>query len=140
MIAEKIKEVLMVALKNLGIEADEIILEHPADLANGDYSTNIALVLAKQLKEKPLDIARKIICEIQNLTEVERVEVAGVGFINFYLPPKFFVESIEEILKVGNEFGKNKKLANKKVMHNLISLLLDQEFGATVEERGHGGL
>ena len=65
MIAEKIEEILASALKNLGIEVGEIILEHPADLANGDYSTNVALVLAKKLKERPTEIAEKIAKELQ---------------------------------------------------------------------------
>ena len=124
MIAEKIKETLAAALKNLGIEAGEIVLEHPADLINGDYSTNVALVLAKRLKEKPRELAEKIVAEIKKgqtpnpekgLT-FEKIEIAGAGFINFYLSPKFFAESIEKILKAGDDFGSNKKLAGKKVM------------------------
>ncbi|MFA6273098.1 MAG: arginine--tRNA ligase [Candidatus Paceibacterota bacterium] len=124
MIVEKIKEVLAVALKNLGIEAGEIILEHPADLANGDYSTNIALVLAKKLGQKPWDIAEKIVAEVKKGQTLksekgltfQEIKIAGAGFINFYLSPKFFAESIEEILKAGDDFGRNKKLAGKKVM------------------------
>ena len=123
MIAEKIEEILASALKNLGIEVGEIILEHPADLANGDYSTNVALVLAKKLKERPTEIAEKIAKELQGSAlksekgqTFEKIKVAGNGFINFYLSPKFFAGSIGEILKAGGDFGRNKKLTGKKVM------------------------
>src|SRR3989344_462322 len=134
MIAKKIKEILVAALKNLEIEAGEIVLEHPADLANGDYSTNIALVLAKQLKEKPRELAENITREINGkgannkggafvlneglafLGFVERIEVAGAGFINFYLSPEFFASQIAEIISKGDNFGKNQTLAGKKVM------------------------
>ena len=123
MIAEKIKKILATALKNLEIETGEIVLEHPANLANGDYSTNIALILAKQLKEKPKDVAEEIVKILQGSAlksekgqTFKKIEIAGAGFINFYLSPEFFASQIAEIISKGDNFGKNQTLAGKKVM------------------------
>ena len=116
-IKQKIKNLIKEALKNLKIESKEILLEHPLDLEMGDYSTNVAMVYAKQLKISPKDLVEKIVAEIsKNLpAEIDEVEIAGVGFINFYLSREFFVKKIEEIL--GNKnFGGNNLLAGQKIM------------------------
>jgi len=85
----------------------------------GDYSTNVAMVYAKQLKISPKDLAEKIVTKIssrQGLAEIEKVEVVGTGFINFYLSRDFFTENVAEILKQKENFGKNDLLKGKKVM------------------------
>ncbi len=117
MIQEKIKNLIQETLKNFGIEDTEIILEHPADLKMGDYSTNIAMVLAKRQKTNPKVLAEKIVEEInKNLPkEVSKVEAAGAGFINFYLAKEFFAESVKEIIQ-NEDFGKNEILKGKKIM------------------------
>jgi len=126
MIQEKLEGLIKQALKSLEIESKDILLEHPADLARGDYSTNVALVLAKKLKEKPLDIAEKIVSEIKNKGEtfvsdkgfafLEKIEIAGGGFINFYLSPKFFAESVAEIVRSADNFGRNEGRKGEKIM------------------------
>ena len=118
-IKQKIKNLIKEAFKNLKIESKEILLEHPLDLKMGDYSTNVAMVYAKQLKISPKDLAEKIVTKIssrQGLAEIEKVEVAGAGFINFYLSRDFFTENVAEILKQKENFGKNDLLKGKKVM------------------------
>ena len=79
------------ALRSLSITADDIHLEHPADLSFGDYSSNVALAQAKELKMKPRDLAEKIANEIgtRKIKEIEKVEVAGAGFINFFCQRNF---------------------------------------------------
>src|SRR3989339_801013 len=116
---EKIKNLIKDALKNLDIEVSNIALEHPEDFKNGDYSTNVALAIAKSVKKNPKELAEKIVTEILRLNldkNIEKVEVAGAGFINFYLSRKFFAGSIEEILNKGYDVGKNNFLADKKIM------------------------
>jgi len=116
---EKIKNLIKDALKNLEIEVNDIALEHPEDLKNGDYSTNIAMVVAKNIKTNPKELAEKIIAEILRLNldkNIEKVEIAGAGFINFYLSRKFFANSVEEILNKAENFGKNNLSEGKKVM------------------------
>ncbi len=124
---EKLQEQIKIVLKNLGIEAESIVLEHPADITHGDYSTNVAMMYAKQLGMNPRELAEKILAEIKPIPGmkgvpipgmgfIEKIEIAGAGFINFYLSHNFFVESIKEILKQKENWGKNEVLKSKKVM------------------------
>lgn len=115
---EKLISQISIALKNLGIEAKSIVLEHPAELKNGDYSTNIALAHAKDFGKNPRELAEKIKEEIEkNLPkEINKIEVAGAGFINFYLSREFFADSIKDILNKKENWGKNQTLFGKKVM------------------------
>lgn len=116
-ISDKIRNLITEALKNLGIEDVDFVVEHPEDLKNGDYSTNVAMAGAKKLKTNPKELAGKILEEIKKdlPEEIEKTEVAGAGFINFHLSPKFFHGSIEEILN-NPGFAENKSLKNKKIM------------------------
>src|SRR3989338_7096792 len=108
MIEEKIKKSIRESLKNLEIETKEIFLEHPDEISNGDYSTNVALAYAKALKVKPRDLAEKIFVELEKnkSKESERREIAGPGFINFYLSREFFTENVAAVLKEGENFIK----------------------------------
>ena len=104
-------------------------IEHPSDLSHGDYSTNIAMVLAKQEGKKPHELANEIVQKIQQQIEtekqdpavnpidyVERVEIAGPGFINFYLIKEFFPTEIQKIIHLENNFGRNKFLKGKNIL------------------------
>jgi arginyl-tRNA synthetase len=119
---EKITHIIKEALVNLGIEEIDFVVEHPEDLKNGDYSTNVAMVCAKKIKNPPAggpkELAEKIKLELEkNLPQkIEKIEVAGAGFINFYLSQKFFAESIEEIVNQDEGVGKNNSLEGKKIM------------------------
>ena len=117
----QIEKLIKEALKNLNIEESSFSIEHPEDFKNGDYSTNVAMVCAKQLKTNPKELAEKIVIELKGLPKqgfggIEKVEIAGAGFINFYLSREFFAESVDDILKKGDDWGKNKILSGKKVM------------------------
>ncbi len=115
----KIKNLIKDALENLKIEVSSITLEHPADLKMGDYSTNVAMAIAKDIGTNPKALAPKIVAEILRLNldkYIEKVEVAGAGFINFHLSRKFFANSVEEIVNKGEDVGKNDVLKDKKIM------------------------
>jgi arginyl-tRNA synthetase len=114
LIQKQIQEVL----KNLGTEDAIFTIEHPDDFKNGDYSTNVAMVCAKQIKTNPKDLAEKIKTELENNLpkEISKIEVAGPGFINFYLSREFFADSVMDILNKKEGWGKNKILDGKKVM------------------------
>lgn len=116
-IANKIKDLVKKAGVELGLDLAVVNLEHPDDIKNGDYSTNVALMYAKALGKSPREIADGIKNEIlKNLPkEISKVEVAGAGFINFYLSREFFAESIGEIIKDEN-FGKGELLAGKTAL------------------------
>ena len=115
MITETIKNSIREALLKIGISHSEIHLEHPDEISHGDYSTNIALALAKEVKENPKALAEKIKKELDSspIKEIEKVEVAGAGFINFYLTKDFFADSLKDILLKGDEFGKGELLKGK---------------------------
>ncbi len=120
-IQKHLEKIIKKALGELDIEADKIHLEHPVDLAMGDYSTNVAMVYAKKLGQNPKKFAEKIVEKI-NLDagrlskSLLKVEVAGAGFINFYLSKKFFEENIGNILEAGEKYGNNENLKGKKIM------------------------
>lgn len=115
---EEIKNLIKEALKNIGIKVDDVLLEHPADLKNGDYSTNVALVYAKAQKANPFRIASELKEELTKKLpeEIEKVEIAGAGFINFYLSRDFFSVKIKQILKQKESWGRNEILKGKKIM------------------------
>ena len=121
MITEILENLIKGALIAIGFENEaneKILLEHPEELSNGDYSSNIAMVLAKRLAQDPRGLAQKIVEKIKtNLpAEIEKVETAGSGFINFYLSPKFFEEETKKIVKAGKRFGQNNTLNGQKTI------------------------
>ena len=117
MIQEKILNLITASLQSLEIEGVDFVVEHPEDLKNGDYSTNVALSGAKKLKTNPKELAGKIKNELKNKlpAEIEKIEIAGAGFINFYLSRSFFSKSIEQILN-DKQFGANSSLIGKEIM------------------------
>lgn len=92
-------------------------LEHPEDFSHGDYSSNVAMVAAKKLGTNPRELAARLVSKLNDVKpkEIEKIEVAGAGFINFYLSREFFKNSIEEILNT-KDFGGNESLKGKKIM------------------------
>ncbi len=117
-ILEKLIKIALSQLKIKGAETVKITLEHPEDISNGDYSTNIAMVLAKQMAQNPRELAEKIVAEISKNKpkKISKVEVAGNGFINFYLSDDYFIKSIAEILKEKEKFGRNKIFKKQKFL------------------------
>lgn len=118
MIQEMLRGLVEHALKKLSLEKVAIVFDHPADLKFGDYTTSIALQLGKKIGKNPKEVAEQIVAEIREARNeyVERVEVAGAGFINFYLSEKFFRERLMVILQKGGGFGKLAIMTGKKVM------------------------
>ncbi len=113
MITQDIKSKIQKALSELGIEAETITLEHPADLSHGDYSTNVALMYAKKAGKNPRALAEEIVAKLDlGIT----TEIAGAGFINFRLPDTFFAQQIQHIAQQGKAWGTNTLLSGKKVM------------------------
>jgi arginyl-tRNA synthetase len=121
MIRSILENSIKTALWSLKIDETKITrinLEHPENLSHGDYSSNIAMMLAKQVSQNPRELADKIVKEIleRKPKEVSIIEVAGPGFINFHLAPEFFISQNKEILKAGNKFGNSKIGKGKKVV------------------------
>lgn len=115
-IYKEITELVGQAAKEAGVNEPDILLDHPVDLAMGDITTNVAMVYAKELGEKPTDLALKIVGNIKPHQYVQEVKVAGPGFINIYLSPEFFNDSLKNILDQRESFGRSELLDGKKVM------------------------
>jgi arginyl-tRNA synthetase len=115
---EIIENLIKDILKNLNIEDVSFSVEHPESFVNGDYSTNIAMVCAKKMAKNPRELAEKIVEELYKILpkEIEKIEVAGAGFINFYLSREFFTDSINKILEKKDDWGRNHLLNGKKIM------------------------
>lgn len=108
MVKEDIKLVIDNAIKKLQFEEVPFVVERPADLNHGDYATNVAMMLSGSMGKPPRVIAEAVVDAIDKPDFVEKVEIAGAGFINFYLKAGFFVENLQRILKEGDEYGKSK--------------------------------
>ena len=85
--------------------AIEALVERPSNPVYGDYASTIALRMGRTLRRNPLEIARKIVDLLPSLEEIEKVEIAPPGFINFTLSRDWLVRQVEEILRRGEEFG-----------------------------------
>ncbi len=118
MITETLEKIIQEILSELGIENPSVVFDHPTELSHGDYSTNVAMAYAKELKKNPRELAEQIkeYIENQKPDTIEKIEIAGPGFINFYLTNQFFVQSLKDILHKGDTFGKNENLKNKKAI------------------------
>ena len=104
------------ALEQLGVEVDDVVFEYPADTAHGDFSTNVAMRYAKQLGKNPRELAEAIVEKLGDIEGVEKIAIAGPGFINFYLTREFFVGSVQEVLDQDANWGKNNALDCQKIM------------------------
>ncbi|MFA7193579.1 MAG: arginine--tRNA ligase [Candidatus Paceibacterota bacterium] len=115
---EKIKGVIKEIITGLGLPEVDFVVEHPADLANGDYSTNVAMILGKSLGKNPVEVANEMQrgLEASFDFEVKKVEVAGPGFINFHLSDKFFEEVVHDVINQGKNYGRNNRLNNQKTI------------------------
>ena len=108
-IEEKIVETLEKIIKdkyNLNLDQGIIMVEIPKDNTNGDYSSNIAMRLTKLLSRKPLDIANELKEElINNLKDIDKIEIAGPGFINFWFKKDAIANIINVVLNENDKYG-----------------------------------
>ena len=103
-------------------DSKKIIVEKPKNKSFGNWSTNIALTLSKELKKNPLEIAEIIKSNINNSSIIETVEIIPPGFINFRLSNSFRSDLINQILMEKENYGSNKTGKNKKVQLEFVSV------------------
>ena len=103
----RLKQALIPLLKEFGIEADEndIVIERSRDTAHGDYATNCAMKFAKRVGKNPRQFAQEL-SEKLNLDFVEKIEIAGPGFINFFLKHGALTDVLKTIFEQGASFGR----------------------------------
>ncbi len=95
----------------------DFVVEHPADFAHGDYATNVAMVLGKTLGQSPRTVAEQLIAALTDQIEyVDRIELAGPGFINFHLGRDFFAAELERIVAAKDEWGRHDAWTGKTVI------------------------
>ncbi|EIO0106773.1 arginine--tRNA ligase [Staphylococcus pseudintermedius] len=100
----------------------EIKIEIPKDTKNGDYATNIAMVLTKLAKRNPREIAQLIVDHLDTeAAHVKKIDIAGPGFINFYLDSSYLNAVIDQTLELDTQFGRVAESKNKKILVEYVS-------------------
>ncbi|MFE6166535.1 arginine--tRNA ligase [Viridibacillus arvi] len=125
-VQQAIKEALLAAVSKAGLLEDtstlNIHLETPKDKTNGDYATNIAMQLTKLAKKPPRAIAEAIIENLDTTgTAIEKIDIAGPGFMNIVLRKDYLAEVITTVLAQGAEYGRSLAGANEKVQVEFVS-------------------
>lgn len=125
-VQKKIKEEIRAAVLKAGLAAEEqipdVVLEIPKEKAHGDYSTNMAMQLARVAKKAPRMIAEALVENFdRSKASIEKIELAGPGFINFYMNNSYLTELIPTILQAGEKFGETEVGNRQKVQVEFVS-------------------
>ncbi len=100
---------------------DRIQVDRTRDPAHGDYASNIALVLAKAAGMKPRDLAQRVVEVLPDCTLVEKVDIAGPGFINFTVTRDAWLDLIGQVRSLGGRYGRSEAGAGSRVMVEFVS-------------------
>lgn len=125
-VQEKLKQEINAAVIKAGLATEEqipnVVLELPRDKTHGDYSTNMAMQLTKIAKKAPRMIAEAIIENFDNSkASIEKIEIAGPGFINFYMNNSYLTELIPVILKANDAYGESDFGKGEKIQVEFVS-------------------
>ncbi len=110
-------------LKNI-LSLENIEVFSPKEKQFGDFSTNIAMVFSKNLKKSPKETARELVKKIEEFDKgkiFSKIEIAGAGYINFFVNQSFLIEQFLEIFKKGQNFGSSDFGKAKKVLLEFVS-------------------
>ena len=119
---EAIRAALMQAASKLGAPDVEVALERPRDPNHGDLATNLALTLAKTLGQKPRAIAERLVANLElSANVIRKTEIAGPGFINFFLVESQVVGVLPSILAAGAAYGRSDVGQHKKINVEFVS-------------------
>lgn len=126
---QQVKETVMNALGRLVAEGKiEAVplpafnVERPADVSHGDFSCNAAMASAKALRNNPRAIGQMISdAAVLDGTVFEKIEVAGPGFLNFFISPLWFNETVGEVISSGSDYGKTELGKGKRVLVEFVS-------------------
>ena len=137
MISQEIRKILLqeiMEIRKVKVVASDLVLEFPEDERFGDYSANFAMRRWQDFGFKnPREFANFLAKKLQKDKDlakiVSKIEVAGPGFINFFLKKEFFVEELKRILKEKNKYGKSKNGKNKTVIFDYSSPNIAKPFG-----------
>ena len=129
-IVEQVKSKLKQEIKAAVIKANlatedqipDVILEMPKDKVNGDYSTNMAMQLTRVAKKAPKMIAEELVAHFDNTqASIEKIEIAGPGFINFYMNNSYLTDLIPVVLEADDHYGETTVGNQQKVQVEFVS-------------------
>ncbi|GAE33593.1 arginine--tRNA ligase [Halalkalibacter akibai] len=125
-IKQQLKEEIIAAIVEAGLaersEVPEVILETPKEKAHGDYATNMAMQLARIAKKAPRAIAEDLVAHLnKERASVEKVEIAGPGFINFFMDNSYLREVVPAVLQAGDGYGSTNVGGGKRIQVEFVS-------------------
>ena len=128
MLRKELKNLIENCLKELQkdnslavFDLKDILVTNSEDSSHGDYSSNVAMVLAKKAGKSPLELANLLKEKCQNNNFIEKIEIAGPGFLNFFISKDYLEKGIKEILKQKKDYGKINIGKGEKVNVEFIS-------------------
>lgn len=124
LIEQLLNQALNTLKKSGELPADLVVdikIDNAKDPSHGDYASNLALVLAKPCRQSPRKLAEMLIQALPSDQTVEKIEIAGAGFINFFMRHSAKALIIDQVLKKGKEFGRNTIGQNQKVLIEFVS-------------------
>ena len=125
-VQSKLKEEIRAAVLKAELAMEEqipdVVLETPKEKAHGDYSTNMAMQLARVAKKAPRVIAEALLANIDRTkASIEKIEIAGPGFINFYMNNSYLTELIPTVLNAGEKYGETTVGGGQKIQVEFVS-------------------
>lgn len=142
LLKNKVADILFRAVKTAfpKVELEEVKIEYPKEESHGDYASSIALQLSKILNIPPRDLAENLVRNIPENDLIERVEIAGPGFINFFIKNSYYIENIKNVLGNPDTYGKSEvgkgrtiiveysqpNIAKPLGIHHLLSTIIGQ--------------
>lgn len=125
-VQSKLKEEIKQAAVKAGLAEEAqipaVVLETPKEKAHGDYSTNLAMQLARVAKKAPRQIAELLIANFDNSkASIEKIEIAGPGFINFHMDNSYLTDLVPAILQAGEAYGESQVGSGQKVQIEFVS-------------------
>ena len=112
-------------LPEIAAAADEqslqVTVERARDTRYGDFATNVAMQLARRVGQKPRDLAQSIVASLPASALIDKTEIAGPGFINFYVSDKALHDELKTVLVQGDEYGRKAPQASPKILLEFVS-------------------
>lgn len=123
---DQLKEEIKAAVLKAGLasaeQIPEVMLEMPKEKAHGDYSTNMAMQLARIAKKAPRSIAEELVAHFDKTkASIEKMNIAGPGFINFYMNNQYLTNLIPAILLAGEQYGQSDVGKGKRIQVEFVS-------------------
>jgi arginyl-tRNA synthetase len=118
---QQLEQLLTEALRNLSLDEAGVTVDRTRDAQHGDFATNIALRLAKTARRNPRELAQAIVAALPANPLVARTEVAGAGFINFYLTADAVAATLARVRELGERYGCSAMGAGQKLVVEFVS-------------------